>query len=190
MTRRVRKRTAKETADGIRAWLFLRHVEAYEAAWRAHAVLPAPEPVFEPGPFPIRLQTAADLEAAPFDLLAWQDPWAEDGPASPFWVQSGMVEAVVEPDADLVNGRGDRPNRHDILTGTKDDGTAYFPWQEGDHTCNNWTSSAEGSAQVGHHDRVGGGNISWNSAHASRGCSQEGLVSTGGAGLFYCFAAD
>ena len=72
----------------------------YEAAWRAHAVLPAPEPVFEPGPFPIRLQTAADLEAARFDLLAWQDPWPEDGPASPFWVQSGMVEAVVEPDAE------------------------------------------------------------------------------------------
>ena len=52
-----------------------------------HAVLPAPEPVFEPGPFPIRIQTAADLEAARFDLLAWQDPWAEDGPASAFWVR-------------------------------------------------------------------------------------------------------
>ena len=101
-----------------------------------------------------------------------------------------VKRTALDENGDLVNGRGDRPNRHDILTGTKDDGTAYFPWQEGDHTCNNWTSSAEGSAQVGHHDRHGGGNISWNSAHASRGCSQEGLVSTGGAGLLYCFAAD
>ena len=100
MTRRERKRAPKETADGIRAWLFLRHVEAYEAAWRAHAVLPAPEPVFEPALFAIRTQTAADLEAARFDLLAWEDPWAEDGPASAFWVQSGMVEAVLEPDAE------------------------------------------------------------------------------------------
>ena len=85
--RRGRKRVAKETGDGIRAWLILRHVEVYLAAWRGHAVLPAPEPVFEPGPFPIRIQTAADLEAARFDLLAWQDPWAEDGPASAFWVR-------------------------------------------------------------------------------------------------------
>ena len=53
----------------------------------------------------------------------------------------------------LVNGRGDQPNRHDILTGSKNDGTAYFPWEKGDHTCSNWTSSGEGSAQVGHHDR-------------------------------------
>ena len=89
-----------------------------------------------------------------------------------------------------VNGRGDKPNRHDILTGSKDDGTAYFPWEKGDHTCSNWTSSDKGSAQIGHHDRHGGGNTSWNSAHATRGCSQKGLQSTGGAGLLYCFAAD
>ena len=100
MTRGSRKRAAKETVDAIRAWLFLRHVDAYETAWRAHAVLPAPEPAFEPGPFPIRKQSAADLEAARFDLLAWQDPRAEDGPATAFWVQSGMVEAVLEPSAE------------------------------------------------------------------------------------------
>ena len=94
------KRGAKETGDGARAWLFLRHVEAYEAACRAHSVLPALEPVFEPGPFPIRIQTAADLEAARFDLLAWMDPHRAEGPASPFWVQSGMVKAVLEPDAE------------------------------------------------------------------------------------------
>ena len=88
-----------------------------------------------------------------------------------------------------VKGRSDQPNEHDILTGAPEDGTGYFP-DEADHTCSNWTSSGEGSAQVGHHDRHGGGNTSWNSAHASRGCSQEGLQSTGGAGLFYCFAAD
>lgn len=90
---------------------------------------------------------------------------------------------------EIVNGFGDSPNRHDALTGTMADGTAYFP-DDADHTCNNWTSSGEGSAQVGHTDRHGGGNVSWNSAHASRGCSQEALVSTGGAGLFYCFAID
>ena len=88
-----------------------------------------------------------------------------------------------------VKGRYDKPNEHDILTGTQEDGTAYFP-DDVDHTCSNWTSSGEGSAQVGHHDRHGGGNTSWNSAHPSRGCSQEALQRTGGAGLFYCFAAD
>lgn len=88
-----------------------------------------------------------------------------------------------------VNGFGDSPNVHDILTGTMEDGTAYFPDAD-DHTCNNWTSSDEGSAQVGHSDRVGGGNVSWNSAHATRGCSAQELRSTGGDGLFYCFAAD
>jgi hypothetical protein len=85
-----------------------------------------------------------------------------------------------------VNGRGDTPNTHDILTGSDTNGRAM----QGDLTCNNWTSSAAGSAQVGHHDKQGGGQNpnSWNSAHASSGCSQANLVSTGGAGLFYCFA--
>ena len=86
---------------------------------------------------------------------------------------------------ELVNGVGDKPNMHDILTGSQPDGRAYSDGS--DHTCKNWTSDGEGSAQVGHHDRNGGG-ISWNSTHASRGCSQENLVATGGAGLFYCFA--
>ena len=88
-----------------------------------------------------------------------------------------------------VNGFGQSPNQHDILTGTMADGTAFFV-DDVDHTCNNWTSSDEGSAQVGHSDRLGGGNTSWNSAHGSRGCSQDALVGTGGAGLFYCFAID
>lgn len=91
---------------------------------------------------------------------------------------------------DVVNGRGDRPNRHDILTGSKFDGTTYFPWEKGDHSCNSWTSNDKGSANVGHHDRHGGGNTSWNNAHPSRGCSQKNLASSGGAGKFYCFAAD
>jgi hypothetical protein len=86
----------------------------------------------------------------------------------------------------LVNGVGDTPNMHDVLTGSQPDGRAYT--DSADHTCKNWTSNGEGIAQVGHHDRNGGG-ISWNSTHASRGCSQENLVGTGGAGLFYCFAA-
>lgn len=101
-----------------------------------------------------------------------------------------VKRTAVDENGNQVNGRGDKPNIHDILTGSKDDGTAYFPWEKGDHTCSNWTSSGEGSAQVGHHDRHGGGNTSWTSAHASRGCSQDNLKSTGGAGLLYCFAAD
>ena len=90
---------------------------------------------------------------------------------------------------DTVNGRGDTPNRHDVLTGSQPDGTAY-PADTLDHTCRNWTASAEGSAQVGHHDKQGGGErpTSWNSAHGSRGCSQANLRATGGDGLFYCFA--
>lgn len=86
----------------------------------------------------------------------------------------------------LVNGVGDMPNTHDMLTGSTPDGKAFTDGM--DHTCNNWTSNNMGTAQLGHSDRQGGGNTSWNSAHASRGCSQPNLVSTGGAGLFYCFA--
>jgi hypothetical protein len=89
---------------------------------------------------------------------------------------------------EVVNGRGDSPNRHDILTGSQLDGTA-FPGGA-DKTCSNWTARGTGSAQVGHHDRQGGGAnpTSWNSAHASSGCSQANLRATGGDGLFYCFA--
>lgn len=97
---------------------------------------------------------------------------------------------ALDENGNLVTGRGDQPNRHDILTGTMADGTAYFPRVEEDRTCSNWTSSGEGSATVGHHDRHGGGNTSWNAAHESRGCSQEDLGKTGGAGLFMCFAVD
>jgi hypothetical protein len=87
---------------------------------------------------------------------------------------------------DIVNGRGDTPNTHDMLTGSQTDGRAYT--DGADHTCNNLTSDGTGTAQLGHSDRSGAGNTSWNSAHPSRGCSQDNLVSTGGAGLFYCFA--
>ena len=85
-----------------------------------------------------------------------------------------------------IKGAGDKPNEHDILTGTQLDGRA-FPAGD-DKTCNNWTSDSAGSAQVGHHDRTGGPGTSWNAVHASKGCSQESLVGTGGAGLFYCFS--
>ena len=90
---------------------------------------------------------------------------------------------------EVVNGRGDNPNQHDILTGAQLDGTTFT--DGADHTCSNWTSSeADGSAQVGHHDRQGGGTnpTSWNSAHGSKGCGQANLVATGGFGRFYCFA--
>jgi hypothetical protein len=93
----------------------------------------------------------------------------------------------------MVNARGDTPNMHDILTGSQADGRA-FPADKGDMTCRNWTSSDEGTAMVGHHDRMGlrddAPSRSWNSSHPSRGCSQQGLVSTGGDGYFYCFAAN
>ena len=89
---------------------------------------------------------------------------------------------------DSVNGRGDTPNKHDVLTGSALDGMLMSDTL--DTTCGNWTSSAaEGSARVGHFDRVGGGQnpTSWNSAHPSRGCGQSNLRATGGDGLYYCF---
>jgi hypothetical protein len=101
-----------------------------------------------------------------------------------------IKRTAVDENGNRVKGVGDQPNEHDILTGSMADGMAYFPWDTDDHTCSNWTSSGEGSANVGHHDRHGGGNTSWNAAHGSRGCSQENLQSSGGAGLLYCFAID
>jgi hypothetical protein len=95
---------------------------------------------------------------------------------------------------EMVNGRGDSPNMHDILTGTQPDGTAFSGPE--DRTCGNWTKSgSEGAAVVGHHDRMGLNDQppakSWNSSHPTRGgCSQDALKSTGGAGLFYCFATN
>jgi hypothetical protein len=97
---------------------------------------------------------------------------------------------------DPINGRGDKPNRHDALTGSQPDGTAFAPGE--DRTCGNWTSSTKGSAMLGHIDREGlrddEASHSWNSSHPSRGpdggCSQNDLKSTGGDGLFYCFATN
>jgi hypothetical protein len=97
------------------------------------------------------------------------------------------LSALTEKGA-IVNGRGDTPNTHDMLTGSQTDGRAYT--DGADHTCGNWTSDNTGTAQLGHSDRNGANNTSWNSAHPSRGCSQDNLVSTGGAGLFYCFATN
>ena len=93
---------------------------------------------------------------------------------------------------ETISGSGDTPNRHDILTGSDPQG--MYSTAGGDTNCGNWTKSGEGSAIVGHHDRIGLKKTtrhmaSWNSSHGSRGCSQENLVGTGGAGLFYCFAA-
>jgi len=92
---------------------------------------------------------------------------------------------------EMVNGRGDSPNMHDILTGSQPDGTAFAGAD--DRTCGNWTKSGDGAAQVGHHDRMGLNEEppakSWNSSHPSRGCSDAALIGTGGAGRLYCFAA-
>ncbi|MQA89077.1 MAG: lectin [Gemmatimonas sp.] len=86
-----------------------------------------------------------------------------------------------------VNGAGDQPNQHDILTGSDSHGRALLGVPP-ITTCDNWASNGEGRVMVGHHDRLGGANSSWNAVHLSAGCSQENLVSTGGDGLFYCFA--
>jgi hypothetical protein len=97
--------------------------------------------------------------------------------------ETGLTET-----GETVNGRGDDPNRHDILTGSNADGTAN------ENTCGDWTLNGEGSAMVGHHDRMGlrddAPSKSWNASHPSRGCSQADLQGTGGDGLFYCFAAN
>ncbi|TIS18321.1 MAG: hypothetical protein E5X07_32770, partial [Mesorhizobium sp.] len=100
-------------------------------------------------------------------------------------------QTALDEKGEVVNGRGDKPNRHDVLTGSKPDGTKIA-----DQTCGDWTlSGAEDAAMTGHHDRMGlddsAAAKSWNSSHASRGgCSQEALRSTGGDGLFYCFAVN
>lgn len=97
-------------------------------------------------------------------------------------------QSALDEKGNMVDGRGDQPNRHDILTGSMPDGTAAA------QSCENWTTSGEGAAMVGHHDRIGLNDTaaakSWNSSHPSRGCSQEALRGTGGDGLLYCFAAN
>ena len=100
-------------------------------------------------------------------------------------------ETQLNENGDIVNGRGDTPNMHDILTGSQLDGNAAGG--SDDSTCGNWTNnSSDGSALVGHHDRQGGGAnpTSWNSAHGSRGCGQADLQGTGGNGFYYCFATN
>ena len=105
-------------------------------------------------------------------------------------------ETALTQKGEVNNGIGDKPNRHDILTGSRPDGTTFPP--DKDTTCKNWTSSTQGSAMLGHSDRHGlrddEASRSWNSAHPSRGpdggCSETDLPTTGGAGLFYCFAVN
>jgi hypothetical protein len=96
--------------------------------------------------------------------------------------QTGLTER-----GEMVKGRGDQPNMHDILTGSTSEGTLV----QG-QTCNDWTSNGQGAAMVGHHDRIGlrddAPSKSWNSSHPSRGCGEADLPKSGGAGLFYCFA--
>ncbi|MES2980167.1 MAG: hypothetical protein V4731_17240 [Pseudomonadota bacterium] len=101
---------------------------------------------------------------------------------------------AIDENGKLVNGRTEKPNTHDILTGSRPDGTAFAGGQFPDMTCKNWTSNADtGSAMTGHHDRVGpietSWATSWNSTHPTLGCSIEKIRPTGGEGLMYCFAA-
>jgi hypothetical protein len=101
-------------------------------------------------------------------------------------------ETALNEKGETVKGRGDTPNEHDILTGS--DPAGMYSTAGGDTTCGNWTKSGEGSAIVGHHDRAGLKDTrhmnSWNSSHGSRGCGQDQLKASGGAGLIYCFAGD
>ena len=104
-------------------------------------------------------------------------------------------QTALSEKGEVINGRGDTPNRHDILTGSQSDGTGFAAGE--DRTCGNWTSGSKGAAMLGHHDRKGLNEsapmLSWNSSHPSRGpgggCTQADLRSTGGDGLLYCFAA-
>jgi hypothetical protein len=102
-------------------------------------------------------------------------------------------ETALDERGNLVNGRTETPNEHDILTGSRADGTSFAPGPP-DASCKGWTSSSDGAAIVGHHDRVSAmpeaWGKSWNFSHFSAGCSQQALVSTGGAGRFYCFAVN
>lgn len=99
---------------------------------------------------------------------------------------------AIDEKGNVISGRGDPVNNHDILTGSRADGTAFAP--QTDTTCGGWTKSGDGSAILGHHDRIGplpeNWATSWNFSHQSAGCSTDALRRTGGAGLFYCFAAD
>ena len=124
-------------------------------------------------------------------------PWYNANGVYIAWDNDGLHEDrnnvrkpnAVDENGEVVNGAGDQPNRHDMLTGSDSSGR-LVPGNGALTTCGNWTSNGEGNAVVGHHDRLGGPSASWNSVHSTRGCSQEDLVGTGGAGLFYCFAAD
>jgi hypothetical protein len=103
-------------------------------------------------------------------------------------------ETALDEKGRMVNGRTEKPSKHDMLTGSRPDGTAFAGAFFPDMTCGNWTKSgADGSAMTGHHDRAGPIDhpwaTSWNSAHPTRGCTHPGVVSTGGDALFYCFAA-
>lgn len=120
-------------------------------------------------------------------VMIAQDVYALHGDAVNITLETGLDENGAQ-----INGRGSQPNEHDILTGS--DSAGHFSTAGGDTTCGNWTSNGEGSAIVGHHDRLGLNDsrnmLSWNSAHGSAGCSAEALPRTGGAGLLYCFAVD
>jgi hypothetical protein len=115
-------------------------------------------------------------------------------PIRPLQLRSAGITLEERPDrpptldekGNAHKGIGDTPNEHDVLTGSQPDGRAFT--DNADHTCNNWTSSSTGTAMLGHLNRLGGPNASWNSVHPSQGCSQQNLIATGGAGFLYCFA--
>ena len=102
--RRHGEACATETGDGIVAWMVLRQVVEYREAWDRHGAAAGVSAEPEPGPFRIRIQTEADLEADRFEMLAWEDPRKADGPSSAFWRQDGMPEGVLEPGAEPLVG--------------------------------------------------------------------------------------
>jgi hypothetical protein len=102
---------------------------------------------------------------------------------------SGMSKlSILNEKGQMIRGEAENGNVHDILTGSTTDGRAFT--DDADQTCNNWTSNMVGSVRVGHSDRMGGGNTSWNSSEEVQGCNQEAFARAHGAGLFYCFAID
>ncbi len=126
-----------------------------------------------------RIGSGPWVNAAGIEIAASVDTLHSDGNAI-------SKDTALDENGSVISGRGDTPNRHDILTGSLPDGSAA------EQTCEDWTASGEGSAMVGHHDRMGlddtPPSMSWNSSHPSRGCSLEALQGTGGDGLLYCFA--
>lgn len=158
--------------------------------WRAYLSVPAVRPTAAGTPWTLGINARDRIGKGPWYnakgvLIARDLDHLHNG-------NNVNKETALDERGNVVPGSGDTPTEHDILTGSRADGTAFGPHT--DTTCRAWTSSTDGSAIIGHHDRKGVTpevwSTSWNFSHQTAGCSQQALVSTGGAGRFYCFAAN